>query len=79
MDNIINGIKHEATEEEKKLDDEVLEHKQKLVQQAIEKALSQGEAEQVMRDAKYANDLAALKDNYAEELSVVGDNEELIA
>ena len=77
--NIINGIKHEATEEEKKLDDEVLEHKQKLVQQAIEKALSQGEAEQVMRDAKYANDLAALKDNYAEELSVVGDNEELIA
>ena len=63
----------------KKLDDEVLEHKQKLVQQAIEKALSQGEAEQVMRDAKYANDLAALKDNYAEELSVVGDNEELIA
>lgn len=77
--NIINGIKHEATEEEKKLDNEILEHKQQLAQKEIEKALSQGEAEQVMRDAQYANELEALKDNYAEELSVVGDNEELIA
>lgn len=76
---ITEGIKHQATEEEKKLDNEILEHKQQLAQKEIEKALSQGEAEQVMRDAKYANDLAALKDNYAEELSVVGDNEELIA
>lgn len=76
---ITEGIKHQATEEEKKLDNEILEHKQQLAQKEIEKALSQGEAEQVMRDAQYANELEALKDNYAEELSVVGDNEELIA
>ena len=76
---ITEGIKHQATEEEKKLDNEILEHKQQLAQKEIEKALSQGEAEQVMRDALYANDLIALKEKYAEEVNAAGENEEKIA
>lgn len=76
---IIKGIKHQATEEEKKLDNEILEHKQQLAQKEIEKALSQGEAEQVMRDAQYANDIEALKDKYAKELAEAEGNEEKIS
>lgn len=76
---ITEGIKHQATEEEKKLDNEILEHKQQLAQKEIEKALSQGEAEQVMRDAQYANELEALKDRYAEELAEADGYEEKIA
>lgn len=76
---ITEGIKHQATEEEKKLDNEILEHKQQLAQKEIEKALSQGEAEQVMRDAQYANELEALKDKYAKELAEADGYEEKIA
>lgn len=76
---ITKGIKHQATEEEKKLDNEILEHKQQLAQKEIEKALSQGEAEQVMRDAQYANELEALKDKYAKELAEADGYEEKIA
>nr|DAT35397.1 MAG TPA: MAEBL protein [Caudoviricetes sp.] len=76
---ISEGIKHQATEEEKKLDNEILEHKQQLAQKEIEKALSQGEAEQVMRDAQYANELEALKDKYAKELAEADGYEEKIS
>lgn len=76
---ITEGIKHQATEEEKKLDNEILEHKQQLAQKEIEKALSQGEAEQVMRDAQYANELEALKDKYAKELAEADGYEEKIS
>lgn len=76
---ISKGIKHQATEEEKKLDNEILEHKQQLAQKEIEKALSQGEAEQVMRDAQYANELEALKDKYAKELAEADGYEEKIS
>lgn len=76
---ITEGIKHQATEEEKKLDNEILEHKQQLAQKEIEKALSQGEAEQVMRDAQYANELEALKDKYARELAEADGYEEKIS
>lgn len=76
---ITKGIKHQATEEEKKLDNEILEHKQQLAQKEIEKALSQGEAQQVMRDAQYANELEALKDKYAKELVEADGYEEKIA
>ena len=76
---IIKGINHQATEEEKKLDNEILEHKQQLAQKEIDKALSKGEAEQVMRDAQYANELEALKEKYAKELAEVEGNEEKIS
>lgn len=76
---IIEGIKHQATEEEKKLDNEILEHKQELAQKEIEQAMSRSEAEQVMLDAQYAHELEALKEKYAQELAEAEGNEEKIA
>ena len=73
------NIESKLAEDLKATDDEVLQHKQQLAQKEIDKALSQGEAEQVMRDAQYANEIEALKDKYAKELDETEGNEEKIS
>lgn len=77
--NIVENIHKKAEQDIKAAEKEALEYKQQLAQKEIDKAMSISEAEQVLRDAQYANDLIALKEKYAEEVNAAGENEEKIA
>lgn len=77
--NIVENIHKKAEQDIKAAEKEALEYKQQLAQKEIDKAMSISEAEQVLRDAQYANDLIALKEKYAEEVNAADENEEKIA
>ena len=69
-DDIIKGIHQERKDAEKKLDDDILQHKQELANKEVEKIADTAAAAQVLRDQQYQQDVKALYDEYTEALKV---------
>lgn len=69
-DDIIKGIHQERKDAEKKLDDDILQHKQEIADREVEKIANAAAGEQVIRDQQYQNEVAALYKEYTEALRV---------
>lgn len=67
---IIEGIKHQATEEEKKLDNEILEHNQKVAHEKVQSIADAAASAQVLRDKAYQDEITKLYEEYTEALKV---------
>ena len=67
-DDIIKGIHQERKDAEKKLDDDILQHKQEVANKEVEKIANTAAGEQVIRNQQYQNEVAALYKEYNEAL-----------
>lgn len=67
---IIEGIKHQATEEEKKLDNEILEHNQKVAHEKVQSIADAAASAQVLRDKAYQDEITKLYEEYTTALKV---------
>ena len=67
---IIEGIKHNATEEEKKSEEEVTKHKEEEAKKRVDIIANTAAGEQVIRDQQYQNEVTALYKEYTEALRV---------
>ena len=69
-DDIIKGIHQERKDAEKKLDDDILQHKQELANKEVEKIADTAAAAQVIRDKDYQEEVTKLYNEYTEALKV---------
>ena len=69
-DDIIKGIHQERKDAEKKLDDDILQHKQELANKEVEKIADTAAAAQVIRDKDYQDEVTKLYNEYTEALKV---------
>lgn len=67
---IIKGIHQERKDAEKKLDDDILQHKQELANKEVEKIADTAAAAQVIRDKDYQEEVTKLYNEYTEALKV---------
>ena len=64
------NIETKLAEDLKKVDEDMVKHKEELADQEVEKIASAAAAEQLLRDQQYQNDVAALYNEYTEALKV---------
>lgn len=64
------NIENKLAEDLKKVDEDVLKHKEELADEEVEKIANAAAAAQVLRDQQYQQDVKALYDEYTEALKV---------
>lgn len=69
-DQIEENIDKQRAQRKKEIDDAVLEHKQEIADQEVEKIANAAAGEQVVRDQQYQNEVANLYKEYTEALRV---------
>lgn len=67
---VVLNINDKLAQDLKKVDEDVVKHKEELADKEVEKIASAAAAEQVLRDKQYQQDVAALYNEYTEALKV---------